>query len=272
MIQDNTPVENIALLRTKLEQNDISYQEYLKKHFDRFERLDPMSEEQFDAKKAEVLANINKKLEMANAAFAQAKEQLDFHKDYRQIAILQDEYKDVRRQLADAAKTDEYQKAAFINSVHNEILNASSVGVVTFLVKMTLDEAIRLTEIVHGEREANRSYYYEDRTGLSSIVIGKDVRCGLMDDCSGGGSVFEIGLLKDVEIPVKALYRAVPDRCNGNYGFMEIYGADEEFFKPALKEIHEVRQPLVQELISDASDRMDVENSVESVEKAPEME
>ncbi len=235
---------DIALLRTKLEQNNISYQEYLKKYFDKFERFDPMSEEQFMVKRAEVLAKINEKLEMANTAYAQAKDQLDFHKDYRQIAILQEEYKDVRRQLAEVSKTEEYQKAAFINSVHNECANASSVGVVTFLVKMSLDEAIRLTEVVNTEREANHSYYYEERTGTASVVFDKDVRCGLMDDCSGGGSVFEISLFKDVEIPVKALYRAVPDRGNGNYGFMEIYGADEEFFKPALKEIRETNPAL----------------------------
>ncbi len=262
---------DIALLRTKLGQNDISYQEYLKKHFDRFERLDPMSEEQFEAKQADVLAKLNEKLEMANTAFAQAKDQLDFHTDYRKIAILQAEYKDVQRQLSELAKTDEYKKAEFINSVHNECVNASNVGVVTFLVKMTLDEAIRLTEVINGEHELNNSYYYEERTGSSSIVIGKDVRCGLMDDCSGGGSVFELKLLKDVEVPVKALYRAVPDRGNGNYGFMEIYGADEEFFRPSLNEIREVRQPLVQELIAGANDRLPVENAVETVEKAPEL-
>lgn len=242
----------IMLFKTKYEDNNISYQDYLKKHFDRFERVDPLSEEQFDVKKTEFLGNIIAKLETANAEFARVKEQLDFHKDYRQIAILQGECKDIERLLAGLAKTEAYQKAEFINSVHNEISNTYGSCVVTFLVKMSLDEAINLKEVVLGEKELNNSYYYEERKGMSSITLDKGACCGLMDDCSGKGSVFEIKLLKDVEIPVKALYRAVPDKGNGNYGFMEIYGADDGCFKESLKGVHEVKSPLVNELISDA--------------------
>lgn len=250
----------LSRLRASYEENNISYQNYLKKHFDKYERLDPMTEEQFNVRKGEVLESINAKLEATNTEFAKIKDQLDFSTDYRQVARLQAELADVRRQLSELSKSDEFKKAEFINSVHNEILNTYGSSVVTFLVKMTLDEAIKLQEVISNEKEVNNSYYYEDRQGLSSITLDKGVPCGLMDDCSGGGSVFEIKLLKDVEILVKALYKAVPDRENGNYGFMEIYGADEASFEPALKEIKEVPLQKVNDLISKAEQVCDTVN------------
>lgn len=246
----------IATLSVKHEENNISYKEYLKKHFDRFERLDPMSEEQFNVKKAEILDNLNTKLKGFQNELAGIDEKLSGSVDFAEVARLQGEYNDVRRLLSDLSKTDAYKKAEFINSVHNEILNTYGSSVVTFLVKMPLEEAIHLKNVIYGEKELNNSYYYEERKGQASITIDKGVCCGLMDECSGKGSVFEIKLIKDVEIPVKALYRAVPDKCNGNYGFMEIYGANDELFSESLKEIHEARPLMVEELIADATEKV----------------
>lgn len=243
----------IDRLRLKIEDNNISYQGYLKKHLDKYERLDPMSEEQFEVKKAEILNNLNTKLMGFQKELAGIDEKLRNSVDFAEVARLQGEYNDVRRLLSDLAKTDAYKKAEFINSVHNEILNTYGSSVVTFLVKMPLEEAIHLKNVIYGEKELNNSYYYEERKGQASITIDKGVCCGLMDECSGKGSVFEIKLIKDVEIPVKALYRAVPDKCNGNYGFMEIYGANDEFFTESLKEIHEVRPPMVDKVIANAT-------------------
>ncbi len=252
----NTVTENqarLSTLRSQYATTDISYDVYLKKHFDSYARLDPLTEEQFTAKRDEALGKISKRINEVETILSNAQEKLSSKVDYAEVARLTSEYKDVQRQLHDLASTEAYKKAAFINSVHNEILNTYGSSVVTFLVKMPLEEAIRLQDVIIGESEINNSYYYEERKGLSSIVLDKDVCCGLMDDCSGKGSVFEIKLIKDVEIPIKALYKAVPDRENGNYGFMEIYGANDESFSESLKAIHEVVKPRINDLIADAA-------------------
>lgn len=252
---------DVARLQIQYKENDLSYPEYLKKHFEKYERLDPMPEERFNVRKAEVLENISGRLAKAEGELAALQEKLIAGADFSKIASLQSEYTEVMQQLRELSKTDVYQTAEFIDSVVHEVHNATNVGVVTFLVKMSLEEAVRLQEVVQAEEGMNHSYYYENRTGKSSVVLDKSVRCGLMDDCSGGGSVFEIKLLKDVEIPVKALYRAVPDRANGNYGFQEIYGENDEEFAEALKEIRAVEPEMVEDLIAAAEDKCEKLNN-----------
>ncbi|MBQ9688180.1 hypothetical protein IJV79_00930 [bacterium] len=114
-----------------------------------------------------------------------------------------------------------------------------------------------MQEVIDGEASLNRSYNYNERTGQSSIVVGKDVRCGLMNVDIGGGSVFEINLVKDVEIPVKAIYRAVPDCELGSCGFMSTYGMNDEPYEEALKEIRVApQQELVAHLLAEAELRV----------------
>lgn len=249
--------KEIQRLSTKRAENAISYPEYLKQHFDRFERLDPMSEAQFEVRKAEVLERFDAKLEAANKEYAQVKDRLDFGTDYRRIAILQSEYKGISRHLKGLAETDEYKKAEFVDSVCEEMHNMSSdVGAVTFLVKMPLEEAMRVQEVMDGEAALNDSYEYGERTGKSVIVLGKDVRCGLFDTVNGGGSVFEIGLLKDVEIPVRAIGEFGLDAARGEWAFMSIYGTNDELFEESLKEIKVAPQmERVEDVISVAVER-----------------
>lgn len=253
-LQDNLVKQQaeVERLRSKYAVNNLSYQEYLKQHFDRFERLDPMSEEQFEIKKAEVLANLSGRLETVKAALAVTQEKLASSVDYGKIAKYQSELQDVRRKLTAVSDTDEYRKAEFIDSVRRELVNWPDNSTVIFLVKMPLETAIRLQEVIEGEASLNRSYDYNERTGRSSIVVGKDVRCGLMNADIGGGSVFEINLVKDAEIPIKAIYRAVPDCELGSYGFMSIYGMNDEPYEKELKAINEVEPEKVEDLIADA--------------------
>lgn len=249
--------KEMQTLSEKRAQNNLSYQEYLKRHFDRFERLDPMSEEQFKEKKAEILERLDAKLETAAAEYSRVKDRLDFGTDYRRIAMLAEEHRSIQWKLSDLEKTEEYKKAEFVDSVINEVNNlSSSVGLVTFLVKMPLEEAIRIGEVIDGEMSLNSSYSYGDRTGRSSFVLGKDVRCGLLDITNGGGSYqFDIALYKDVEIPTKAIYRVVPDEELGSYGFMSTYGMNDEPYEEALKEIRVVVPEKVEDLIAAAVDK-----------------
>ena len=47
---------------------------------------------------------------------------------------------------------------------------------------------------------------------------------GLYDPWGGGGSVFEIELEKDVEIPLRIVRSAMPDGCDGAASIAEVYG------------------------------------------------
>ncbi len=248
-------------LNADYEKCDISYEEYMKKHFDRFARLDPMSKEQFDAKKTEVLEKTAEQISVVKNEIGEIKNRFANNVDYGAVAKLQHDIRDVDVQLSIFKMKDAWGKAEFINSVMRECYDTYGMAAVTFLVKMTLEEAIRLQEVINSEKEVNNSYDYDKRSGKSSFVLDKGVRCGLMDAWQGKGSVFEIELLKDVEIPVKALEWVRPDRANGEYGFMEIYGANDEYFTSSLKEIHEVPLTKVNDLIADAASRVDVEQS-----------
>ena len=241
-------------LQEKHTQNSLSYQEYLKRHFDRFERLDPMPEEQFIEKRKEILEHFDVKLKAAGAEYARVKDQLDFRTDYRRIAVLQSEYHDVKRHLDALSQTEDYKKAEFVNSVVEEVRNMSShMAAVTFLVKMPLEEAIRLQEVIDGEASLNHSYNFEDRTGQGVIVLDKETRVGLFDPC-GGGSLFNIAIWKDVEIPLRAIGAFGLDAARGEYSFMSIYGENDEGFEESLKEIREAPQhEMVENILADAA-------------------
>lgn len=255
-------------LYVRYAKNDITYDMYLKLHFDRFERLDPMSEEQFNSKKDALLKTISDEVAKTSENIASIKAKIEGSPDYVAIAGLQEKLSNAKKELYETSKSDDYKKAEFINSVLNEVYNTYGMAALTFLVKMPLVQAIDLKEVINAEKELNDSYYYEERKGTSSIVIDKDVECGLMDSWNGKGSIFEIKLFKDIEIPVKALYDVVPDRHNGCYGFMAIYGHDESIFKEAVKKINDSREQGLDNAIKAATEKS---NSV-NVECSKEMD
>lgn len=263
-LQDTMVKQQATLqtLRGKYEANDLTYQAYLKQHFDRFDRLDPMSGTQFQVRKAEVLESLAKRIEMAEDALAVTQEKLAGSVDYGTIATLQSELRDVVQQLSAAAKTEGYQKAEFIDSVMDELAEWRDNAAVMFLVKMPLEQAIRVLEAITGEASQNDFLDYSQRTGDSFIIIGRDVTCGLMNVDIGGGGLFDISLVKDVEIPVKAIYRAVPDAALGSYGYMPTYGTDDVSYAEALKEIH-VAPEKVESLIAAAVDKCETVNKNE---------
>ena len=233
--------------------NDITYDAYLKLHFDKFERLDPMSEEQFNSKKETVLKNVSEELAKTAEKITSIKAKLEGSPDYVAIAGLQSELSKAKRELYENSKNEDYKKAEFINSVLNEVYNTYGMAALTFLVKMPLEQALNLKDVMNSEKKINDFYEYEERKGTSSIVIDKDVECGLMDTWNGKGSIFEIKLFKDVEVPIKALYDVVPDRHNGGYGFMEIYGHDSSIFKPAVIKINDSREQGLDNVIKAAT-------------------
>lgn len=118
----------------------------------------------------------------------------------------------------------------FIISMIQEIENIYDYCcTLTFLVKMTLGEAIKL-------KESMKSKGY--------ITLDKNVECGLFAKWVGGGSVLEIECDKDIKIPLDYIYELQVDDDNNsnqryhcNYTVGNVYGLSGEAWSEALKEI-----------------------------------
>ena len=120
-----------------------------------------------------------------------------------------------------------------MKSIHEECLNRTShMGILAFLVKMTLEQAIQLNELMNERNkmdEKDMKYYPERRKYDDYIVLDKSVTCGLYDPWHGSGSVLEIALERDVVLPVKFIDSAMPDGWRG-YGIHEIYGCTDQLW------------------------------------------
>lgn len=144
-------------------------------------------------------------------------------KKYDYCENLKEEFKDI---------------SPFTKSVISEFQNLSShMGTLTFLVSMPLSRYLELKEAIKEEEPLNNSYYYDERKGDGYITISKDTECGLFDAWQGGGSVLEIALEKDVDIPFKAIWTSwidVNKGCPYGYSVDEVYGLTDEAWRGSL--------------------------------------
>ena len=129
----------------------------------------------------------------------------------------------------------------FTKTVIQELQNACShMNTLIFGVKMPLFDFIKLKELIKADEELNKSYTYEDRKGENKFTVTKDAMCGLYDIWSGGGSVLEIELEKDVEIPTKAIFDVWIDcrgcKANGRgYDVYDVYGITSSAYTGSVK-------------------------------------
>lgn len=114
----------------------------------------------------------------------------------------------------------------FLETVLQEVANGYGCEALTFCVKMTLGQAITLKERMK-----------ESPNG--SIVLDKNVTCGLFDMWSGGGSTLDIVCEKDVEIPFKNIWKFYIDTCGSSRydSIHNVYGTDDSIWRDCLKEI-----------------------------------
>lgn len=223
------------ILEKNIKKNDISYEEYLALHHDKYESLIPVSRGQFDKKKEEGLAKFRKELKSAQSEIDEL-EKVVFG-EFSDIVSLEHRLRFVNAAIREEGQSPEFKKANFVDSLRQESLNTTThMNALTFLVKMPLQDAIRIAEIIGEEEICNSSYYADERTGKSSVTLDKDVRCGLFDEWNGAGSVLEVEPHKDVEIPIKYIYKFTPDNAL-NYGVMRVYGADMSFYSDSLKSV-----------------------------------
>lgn len=111
----------------------------------------------------------------------------------------------------------------FTKSIKQELENGSSHMLsYIFLLQMDLIDYMNLREKM------------KERTG--TITIDKRTESGLFDIWQGGGSVLEVELEKDIEIPVSMIFDAWIEargcRCNGRgWDVKDVYGISSSCFR-----------------------------------------
>ena len=131
----------------------------------------------------------------------------------------------------------------FLDSVYVEVLNeASHMNALVFLVDITLDQLGEINELM---REQTAKYDMSENPECGTVILDKSVLCGLYDAWSGGGSVLEIFLEKDVELPIKYIKSALPDSVGNGYSVQEVYGLCGSAWKDAVKAIKGPRKKAV---------------------------
>lgn len=131
----------------------------------------------------------------------------------------------------------------FLQSMRVEMANmASHMQVVTFLVKMDFKTLMRLNRLIKLQDRNGRNYDASKNPECGDIILGKETMCGLYDYWSGGGSVLEVELEKDVRVPVKYIYSALPDGAGPGYSIENVYGMCKSAWEDTVKEICELKE------------------------------
>ena len=139
----------------------------------------------------------------------------------------------------------------FVNSCINELENLPShMATLTFLVNMKLFDYFDLREAMESEKELNKSYILEERKGTGNITISKDTMCGLFDVWSGGGSILEIELDKDVVLPIKCIWKAEIETGKSEYGYSvdSVYGFVGSAWDGEVKETNYMNEEQIKEV------------------------
>lgn len=127
----------------------------------------------------------------------------------------------------------------FLESMRVELANLSShMSTVTFLVELTLEQLIELNRLVRLQDRDGVHYDSRENPYCGYIIIDKDTETGLYDPWTGGGSVFEIQLERDVKLPIKYIRSALPDGGDG-HSIDSVYGmCGSAWQRGGIKTIH----------------------------------
>lgn len=146
-----------------------------------------------------------------------------------------------KSELKDALNNGSENK--FLMSVRDEVLNhGSHMATLAFLVKLSLKDLIHLNQLIKLQDINGHKYDATKNPYCGYIVIDKSCMTGLYDCWSGGGSILDIALEKDVKLPIKYIRSALPDGEDG-YSVESIYGmCGSAWKKDMIKEIHGPRK------------------------------
>lgn len=158
-------------------------------------------------------------------------------KQQKKAGLLRKAIKDINT----GNKNEDDIEDSFIKSCIEELQNLPShMATLTFLVNMKLFDYFELREAMESEKELNKSYIFSERKGKGIITISKDTMCGLFDVWSGGGSILEIELDKDVVLPIKCIWKAEIETGKSEYGYSvdNVYGLVGSAWDGVIKETH----------------------------------
>lgn len=145
-----------------------------------------------------------------------------------------------KKELNEAYNNGDYTPDGFLDSLIGEFSNeCSHMNTLTFLVKMTLKDAIEIygaKQSLENSMTHDEKYEPKKNKNQSYIVLGKETETGFLDFWNGSGSQLEIKLEKDVKLPLKYIYEILPDDCY-DYGFRRIFGCGREYYRDTLKEV-----------------------------------
>lgn len=152
-----------------------------------------------------------------------------------------------KTQLQQAMKNgiDKREPKGFLESMYVELINMGShMTMLSFLARMTVGQLIELNDLMKHQDADGHKYDKSENPDCGYIVIDKKAETGLYDAWSGGGSVFEIQLEKDVKLPIKFIRSALPDGGDG-YSIDEVYGMCGSCWRDVVKEIRGPRKKKV---------------------------
>ena len=247
--------------------NSLPYSETMKKFPSALVRFP--TEESFKKAQSEILPANEARIQALNEELAKLKNNFENDPELVSVSNMYSRYQDLGGKMVLLQQEDIYKKQKFAESVAQECANITSgANALVFLVKMPLSDAIKLNEVMQAESSLNQSYYPDERTGKSSILLGKDSVCGLHDWDNGAGGLFEIELAQDVNLPVKYIYSAQVDGTLGA-GVREIWGEKE--YGESLKEIRDASPTReLDSIVRDAEDRAVFPVSSKENDFAPE--
>ena len=126
---------------------------------------------------------------------------------------------------------DAVEQHGFLPTVFQEVINCCvALPCLVFPVRMTLRQACELNKIINDRDKAGYEYDPANRKNIGTITLDKSVEPLLYDTWAGGGSVWGIELDKDVEIPIKYIASALPDKYL-NYSIHSCYGCSDSCWK-----------------------------------------
>lgn len=119
---------------------------------------------------------------------------------------------------------DMKEPKGFLQSLRVEVANEGShMQCLTFLVRMPLRELIHLNQYIQMQDRNGHFFDNRENPDCGMIVLAQKTECGLYDPWNGGGSLLEIQLEKDVELPIRFIRSAMPDGGDG-YAIQKVYG------------------------------------------------
>ena len=136
-------------------------------------------------------------------------------------------------------KGDVANPKGFLDSVRQEVANiTSSMNCLTFLLKMTLRDLIQLNTLIKLQEPGGQHFYDANlRPDCGMIRISKKAVSGLYDPWNGAGSLFEIELEKDVDLPIRYIRSAMPDGSTFRWSVSAVYGMMDSAWKDAVLKI-----------------------------------